>query len=105
MELSDASWQDFFCEVESVLVEELEDSGKLAIYIVIGKSSTDDVDKVKFFEDILLPALCPEEDDSWLDRGTSDLVPANELLMTQVFDTYKLSLDDMSGDDDDTSSF
>lgn len=105
-ESSEPAWRNFFHEVESVLIEELEGSSSLAIYVVLGKSSTDEAEKSRFFDEVLLPTLCPEEeDDSWLDLEKSMLVPANELLMTQVFDTYKLSLDDMSGEDDDDSSF
>lgn len=99
----DATWASFFNNLDSVLVDRNEESEKIIVYAILRAGLTDDIAEGKLFYDTVLPTLCPDTE-SWLDYDKSILIPVDQLLMTLVFNTYKLSLDSTSTDEESARS-
>lgn len=88
-------WKPFFAATAEFLVDRDADSNRFKIHAILGESMSDEIELDRFFYDVVLPHLNPDED-SWLDYEGSDVRAAETVNLRMVFRTYKLSLDHLS---------
>jgi hypothetical protein len=90
-------WAAFFNAVTQIVADRNESTGQLIVYAILSDQVglMEEARLTKFFGEKVLTLLCPDED-SWLDYESCSLIPGDQVLMTTVFDTYKLDLDYVS---------
>lgn len=100
-------WREtFYRYISDILVEIEERTGKYIVYAVIGDGedyggeSPEDLEVLvaRFFDETVLEYLSTKSGDM-ISQEKSVVIPAEQLTMTQVFNTYKLDLNYMSSDE------
>jgi len=100
------SWRNnFFRYISEILVGVDEETGKLIVHAILGTDQVDELQLMRFFDDTVLPYLSEKSGDC-VDTDKSEVLPAEQVLMSLVFNTYKLDLDYLSsGEGEEESHF